>query len=122
MSDRRGDAWEPPSAPDYGLGGSHGFPDDFSAPEAPTVPEKGSAARADWDRKHSLVFHAWAEFRDRLEVHKADHYARTGRDPSPEQMNEYRHRFARIMRRNYGIAFPDPKWIEDHDAWQARRA
>lgn len=121
MSDWRGDAWEPPSAPDCGLGGSHGFPDDFSAPEAATVPEKGSAARADWDRKNAIVFHAWQEFSDRLSDYQADHFSRTGRDLIPEQITDHKHRFARIMRRAYGVAFADPRWVEDHNAWHERR-
>lgn len=106
---------------DYGPGGSAQFPDDFSSFDAIAAPEKGTAARDAWDRKQSLVFHAWQEWLEKLEAYKVDYFERTGTELSRDQIAAHRERFARLMRRHYGIAYADQRWVDEHNAWQERR-
>jgi|SRR6478736_4442184 len=106
---------------DYGAGGSAVFPDDYSALDALAHPERGTAAREVWDRKNSLVFHAWQEFLERLEAHKMDYFDRTGRELTRDQVAAHRDRFAQLVRRQYGVAYADAKWLDEHNAWQERR-
>lgn len=106
---------------DYGAGGSAQFPDDYSSFDAVAPPERGTAARSEWDRKNSLVFHAWEEFLERLEAHKVDYYDRTGRELSRDQVSAHRDRYAQMLRRRHGIAYADPKWLEEHESWKERR-
>ena len=106
---------------DYGVGGSAVFPDDYSAFDAVAPPESGTAARSTWDRANALVFHAWQEWFEQLEAYKMEHVDRTGRELSRDQVAAHRDRFAQIMRRKYGRAFADPKWLDEHNAWQERR-
>lgn len=105
---------------DYGLGGSAVFPDDYSAFDALGPPAPGTAARSEWERTNSQVFHAWEEWLARLEEYKVDYRERSGRELTAGQDAAHRARWAQIMRRHYGIAYPDPKWVELHKAWQVR--
>lgn len=105
---------------DYGAGGTASFPDDYSAFDD-TAPEPGSAARIEWDRKNALVHAAWREFLEGLEAHKIAYRSRTGGELTRDQVAAHRERYARILRRTYGIAFADQKWLAAHDAWQERR-
>jgi len=89
---------------DFGAGGTAQFPDDYSAFDVATVPERDTAARAEWDRKNALVFHAWQEFLERLEAHKMDYFDRTGSELTRDQVAAHRDRFAQLVRRQYGIA------------------
>lgn len=106
---------------DYGVGGSAAFPDDYSAFDAVAVPERGTAAHETWARTNALVFHAWKEFLEQLESHKMDYVHRTGRELTKDQQAAHRERFVRVMRRQYGVAYADQKWLGEHDSWQERR-
>ena len=106
---------------DYGAGGSAQFPDDYSAFDAPTVPEAGTAARSVWDRKNALVFHAWQEWFEKLEAYTVDYLEKTGQELGRDQASAHRDRFAQLVRREYGVAYADPKWLDEHNAWQERR-
>jgi hypothetical protein len=106
---------------DYGVGGSAAFPDDYSAFDALATPERDTAARSAWDRKNALVFHAWQEWLEKLEAYKVDYLNRIGRELSRDQVAAHRERFVVLMRRQYGVAYADPKWLDEHNAWQERR-
>jgi hypothetical protein len=106
---------------DYGVGGSAVFPDDYSALDAMAPPERDTAARSAWDRKNALVFHAWQEWLEKLEAYKVDYFDRNGRELNREQVEAHRMRFVALLRRQYGVAYADPNWIKEHDAWQERR-
>lgn len=97
------------------------FPEDYSAFDCVTPPEAGTAARAEWERTNAVVFHAWQEWGVNLETYKADYLQRTGRELSRDQTAAHRERFGRMMRRKYGRAFADEKWVAEHRAWQERR-
>jgi hypothetical protein len=106
---------------DYGAGGEAQFPDDYSAFDSVAVPETGTAARVAWDSKNALVFHAWQEWLEKLEAYKVDYLEKTGRELGRDQVAAHRDRFAQMMRRQYGVAYADPKWTDEHNAWQERR-
>lgn len=97
------------------------FPDDYSAFDAVSPPEPGTAARAAWERENAVVFHAWQEWSANLEAYKADWLQRTGRELSRDQVAAHRERFSKIMRRKYGRAYADERWVAEHRAWQERR-
>jgi hypothetical protein len=107
-------------AADYGVGGSAQFPDDYSSFDRVETPEQGTAARSEWDRKNALVHAAWHEFLERLEAHRMGHADRTRSELTRDQVAAHRDRFAQILRREYGVAYADPKWVEEHDSWQER--
>jgi len=109
-------AWRAAEARD-----SEVFPEDFSAFDAVRPPEAGTAARALWERENAVVYHAWQEWAANLETYKADYLQRTGRELSRDQVAAHRDRFGKIMRRKYGRAFADERWVEEHNAWQERR-
>jgi hypothetical protein len=106
---------------DFGAGGTAQFPDDYSAFDVVQAPEAGTAAREVWDRKNAVVFHAWEQWSRDLEVYKMDYFERIGAELSRDQAAKHRERFAQAMRREYGFAYPDPKWLDEHNAWQERR-
>jgi hypothetical protein len=106
---------------DYGLRGSAVFPDDYSAADALRPPEPGTAARAAWDRQNAVIFHAWEEWLENLEAFKRDYFERAGCELPREQAEAHRDRFAKLMRRKYGQAFADERWIQSHNSWKERR-
>ncbi len=108
-------------AADYGRGGSGVFPDDYSVLDALKPPEGGTAARAAWDRQNALIFHAWEEWLASLEAYKQAYFERNGRELNREQCEAHRDRFAKAMRRKYGQAFADERWIQTHNEWKERR-
>lgn len=109
------------SRQDFGAGGTAQFPDDYSGFDAVSIPEPNTAARATWDRKNALVFAAWQEFLGKLEEHQMDYLDRTGRELAKDQVSAHRDRFAQMMRREYGVAYADARWLDEHTAWQERR-
>lgn len=108
-------------AADYGLRGSAVFPDDYSVLDALRPPEQGTAARAAWDRQNAFIFHAWEEWLVNFEAFKRDYLEGTGRELSREQADGHRERFAKMMRRKYGQAFADERWVQAHNEWKERR-
>lgn len=108
-------------AADYGLRGSAVFPDDYSVLDALRPPEPGTAARAAWDQQNAVIFHAWEEWLASLEAFKGEYFEGAGRELTREQIEAHRDRFAKAMRRKYGQAFADERWIQAHNGWKERR-